>query len=157
MSKDQVYLTQSGVEKFQLELSKLKARRVEIVKIIAEAREQGDLSENAEYQTAKEEQESLDSRIEEINSMLRNYILIDSQAKDATAIIRLGSVVQLHNLTSGDKQTLTIVGTMEANPFESKISDDSPVGQILMGKIIGEEVNLPSAKGHQPYKIISIS
>lgn len=150
------HLTQSGLEKFKQELEQLKAKRPQITEAIASAREQGDLSENSEYQTAKEEQEILESRILEIENILKNVTLINSSSQQATNIVELGSRVNLKNSENSEKIVFDIVGTVEANPFEGKISDESPVGQRLIGKTVGEEVSLPNPEGEIICKVISI-
>ena len=151
------HLTQSGLDKFQAELSELKQRRPQIAEAIAAAREQGDLSENSGYQTAKEEQDVLESRIREIENMLKNVNLIGGSRRQAVAAVDLGSTVHLQDLDNSAELVFAIVGTMEADPSENKISDESMVGQNLLGKTIGEEVILPRPDGASTCKIIAIN
>ena len=152
----QFHLTESGLEKFQTELETLKSKRVGIAQAIASAREQGDLSENAEYQTAKEEQELLEHRIEEISLILKNASLISKSTEKAPGIVSLGSTVQLQSLEDSMEMIYVIVGTMEADPSENRISDESPVGQKLLGKGLGEEIVLPCPDGMVACKIVAI-
>ena len=153
----QFHLTESGLAKFQAELETLKSKRVGIAQAIASAREQGDLSENAEYQTAKEEQELLENRIEEISLILKNASLIGKSTEKVAGIVSLGSTVKLQSLEDSLAMTYVIVGTMEADPSENRISDESPVGQKLLGKGLGEEIVLPRPDGLVACKIVAIN
>ena len=152
----QFHLTESGLAKFKAQLETLKSKRAGIAQAIASAREQGDLSENAEYQTAKEEQELLENRIEEISLVLKNASLIGKSTEKVAGIVALGSTVQLQSLEDSMEVTYMIVGTMEADPSENRISDESPVGQKLLGKGIGEEIVLPRPGGMVACKIVAI-
>lgn len=138
------------------ELEELKARRPQIIEAISSAREQGDLSENSEYQTAKEEQASLEHRIEEIEKILKNHTLISKKGKRSNlSAVALGSTVRLKT-ADGEERVIEIVGTIEADPFINKISDDSPVGKSLLGKLVGDEVSLPGSPQPMVCKIIAI-
>ena len=150
------YLTRAGLEKFKRELEELKRKRPEMAEAIASAREQGDLSENASYQSAKEEQELVESRINEIETVLKNASLIDNSGHRSSNVVGLGSTVHLQALEGATQLVFTIVGTMEADPLENKISDESLVGRQLIGKAIGVEVSLPVADGEMAYKISAI-
>lgn len=144
-------ITDSGRKELEKELAELKSRRGEIAEKIAEARSFGDLSENAEYDAAREEQGLLETRIIEIEDILQHASIIKSA--DAT-VVGLGSAVELKN--SDRTVTYTVVGPVEADPMEGKISDESPIGQALMGKKVGDEVTISTPKGEIVYTISSL-
>lgn len=145
-------LTQGGIDELKVELEALKIKRVGTAEAIKTARELGDLSENAEYQSARQEQERNDSRIDEIEHILNNTEVIKSNGGKH---VDLGSKVTL----KGGKRdiVLTVVGTIEANPLEQKISDESPIGKALIGRTEGEEVEIKTPTDTTVYKIASIS
>jgi transcription elongation factor GreA len=146
-------LTGEGKASLEKELKELiEVKRGEIVKEIQIAREQGDLSENADYSSAKDEQGRIESRISEIQSILNNYEII-STAKSNT--VRVGSQVKLHNLKSGKIYEFEIVGEHEANPDENKISNVCPVAVAIIGKAAGETVQIKNVS--EPYKIKIVS
>jgi transcription elongation factor GreA len=146
-------LTQSGVDELQAELDTLVAKRAGIADAIKTAREQGDLSENAEYQSARSEQERNEARISEIENILQNVEIIKKPRGDSK--VQLGSVVKL----KGDSKTkeFQVVGTVEADPLSGKISDESPIGQALIGKKEGESVEIVTPVETATYKIVDIS
>ena len=144
-------ITDSGRKELERELEELKSRRGEIAEKIAEARSFGDLSENAEYDAAREEQGLLETRVIEIEDILQHASII--KAADAT-VVGLGSAVELKN--SDKTVTYTVVGPVEADPMEGKISDESPIGQALMGKKVGDEVTISTPKGEIVYTISSL-
>ncbi len=144
-------ITDSGRKELEKELAELKSRRGEIAEKIAEARSFGDLSENAEYDAAREEQGLLETRVIEIEDILQHASIIKSA--DAT-VVGLGSTVELKN--SDRTVTYTVVGPVEADPMEGKISDESPIGQALMGKKVGDEVTISTPKGEIVYTISSL-
>lgn len=144
-------ITDSGRKELERELEELKSRRGEIAEKIAEARSFGDLSENAEYDAAREEQGLLETRVIEIEDILQHASIIKSA--DAT-VVGLGSAVELKN--SDRTVTYTVVGPVEADPMEGKISDESPIGQALMGKKVGDEVTISTPKGEIVYTISSL-
>lgn len=150
--KKQFHLTQEGVTELQAELDKLIAERSEVADRIKTAREFGDLAENAEYQVARQEQEKNESRIAELEHIVNNVEIIKSTKGDGK--VRLGSKVTLEG--NGKKKEFQIVGTVEADPLEGKISDESPIGQALMGKKVGEEVEIKTPADTTTYKVISI-
>jgi transcription elongation factor GreA len=123
-------LTQEGVNELKAELAALVGQRVHVAERIKAARELGDLSENAEYQTAREEQDRLESRISELEHVLQNSQIIKKPKNDGH--VRLGSTVALRN--AGKPLQFQVVGTMEASPGHGKISDESPIGKALLGK-----------------------
>ncbi len=150
----QAYLTHDGLEKLRHELKQLKTvKRKEIAHRIQEAKELGDLSENAEYSEAKTEQGFTEGRIIEIENILKNAVVIEDTKSSQE--VRVGSTVEFEY--QGKKTKYTIVGFNEANPSAGLISNESPIGQGLLGHKIGEvvEINLP--RGVVNYKIISIS
>ena len=145
-------LTSDGRKELEAELAELKSRRGTIADKIAAARDYGDLSENAEYDTAREEQGIVETRVAEIEDILLNAEEIKtSRAKG----VHLGSKVTLKS----DKKevTYTVVGAVEANPVEGKISDQSPIGQQLLGKNVGDEVTITTPKGVTTYSITAIA
>lgn len=147
-------LTQSGVDELQAELDGLISQRGMVAERIKQARELGDLSENAEYQTAREDQDRLEGRISELDHILKNTQVIKKPKSNGH--VRLGSVVKLKS-DDGKAKEFQIVGTIEADPLNGKISDESPIGVVLMGKAVGDKAQLKSSAGDTTYKIVSIS
>lgn len=145
-------ITDEGKKELELELEELKSRRGSIADKIAEARDFGDLSENAEYDSAREEQGLVESRIAEIEDILLNAELI--KAGKSSKVI-LGSKVELK--TGKKSVTYTIVGPVEADPLEGKISNESPIGEALMGKKVGDAISITTPKGEISYEIVNIS
>ncbi|MDN5819159.1 MAG: transcription elongation factor GreA [bacterium] len=145
-------LTKDGKQELEKELVELKSRRGAIAEKIADARDYGDLSENAEYDTAREEQGLVESRIAEIEDILLNAEIITARKKSH---VGLGSTVELS--TNGKKVVYSVVGPVEANPLEGKVSNESPIGQALMGKAVGDSVVITTPKGQLDYKIVSIN
>lgn len=150
--KKQFHLTKEGVAELQEELKGLVAMRGPIAERIKTAREFGDLSENAEYSAAREEQENTESRIAEIENILQNVEIIKKPRGDSK--VQLGSEVTLKN---GATKVFQVVGTVEADPMNGKISDESPIGQALMGKKLGDEVEIKTPAETATYKITKIS
>lgn len=144
-------ITAEGRQELEKELTQLKGRRGEIADRIAEARDYGDLSENAEYDSAREEQGVVETRIAEIEDILMNAEEIKAKKGGK---IHLGSRVTLKN---GTTKEYTIVGPVEADPVNGKISDQSPIGVALMGKTEVDKVTISTPKGDVEYKIISVS
>lgn len=149
--KKEYQLTKEGTVELQTELADLKNKLVDVIEAIKTARDQGDLSENAEYHAAKEEQERVDNRISEISHILANAEVIAKRAKSSVSI---GSTVILKN--SGKDVTYYIVDSVEANPLEAKISDESPIGKALLGKKVGEKVEIKLPAGLKKYEIKEI-
>lgn len=150
--KKHYQITSDGKKELEKELITLKARRGEVAEKIANARDFGDLSENAEYDAAREEQGLLETRIAEIEDILNNADIIKNGHKKT---IDLGSHVELK--TDGKAVTYTIVGPVEANPMEGKISNESPIGMALYGKKVGDSAIIPTPRGNVTYKIAQIS
>jgi transcription elongation factor GreA len=146
-------LTKSGVDELQSELDALIVKRSGIADAIKTAREQGDLTENAEYQSARAEQDRNEARITEIENILQNAEIIKKPKGDNK--VQLGSVVKLKN--DGAAKQFQVVGTVEADPLSGKISDESPIGQALLGKKVGDKVELLTPTDTTTYKIIEIS
>ena len=145
-------ITTEGKKELEAELDQLKARRGDIADKIAEARDYGDLSENAEYDAAREEQGLVESRIAEIEDILMNAELIKGGSKTK---VSLGSIVELK--TGKKSVTYTVVGPVEANPLEGKISNESPIGEALFGKKVGDSATITTPKGDVTYEIVTIS
>jgi len=144
-------ITNEGRQELEAELEELKGRRGAIADKIAEARDYGDLSENAEYDAAREEQGLVESRIAEIEDILLNAELIKSSK---SSHVSLGSKVELK---TGKKTVVyNVVGPVEADPLEGKISNESPIGEALMGKKVGDSVTITTPKGEISYEIVSI-
>lgn len=151
--RKQFRLTTSGVKELEKELAALKDNRGEIAERIKTAREFGDLAENAEYSSARQEQETNESRISEIEHILENVQIISQPKSDG--VVRLGNTVSLKG-KKGSK-TFTIVGSVEADPSDGKISDESPIGQALLGKKLGEDVEIKTPAETTKYSIADIS
>jgi len=146
-------LTATGVKELEQELKRLIAERGPIAQRIKVAREFGDLSENAEYSSARQEQGQVESRISELDHILKNVSVIEPP-KDGNTV-ELGNTVRLKG-DKGDKE-FTIVGSVEADPFNGKISNESPIGQAMLGKKLGETVEIKTPGDTTTYKIKSIS
>ncbi len=145
-------ITEEGKKELELELTELKGRRGAIAEKIANARDFGDLSENAEYDSAREEQGLVESRIAEIEDILLNAELIKSGNKSK---VGLGSKVELK--TGAKTVTYYVVGPVEADPLEGKISNESPIGLALMDKKVGDVATITTPKGDISYEIVSIA
>lgn len=144
-------ITDEGRTELEAELVELKSRRGAIADKIAEARDFGDLSENAEYDSAREEQGLVESRIAEIEDILLNAEIIKS---GKSSKVSLGSKVELK--TGNKTVTYTVVGPVEADPLEGKISNESPIGAALMGKKVADTATIATPKGSTTYEIVSI-
>ena len=150
MQKD-VILTPEGLENLKKEIEYLSTeKRREVAERIKEAREFGDISENSEYDDAKNEQAMLEARIATLEDKLRSATVIDASELDAD-IVRVGSLVHVKDAGSGKSLTYTIVGSTEANPSENKLSNESPVGQALVGRKKGDtaKVQLPNGRSRE--------
>lgn len=145
-------ITQAGRQELEAELKELKARRGDIADKIAEARDYGDLSENAEYDSAREEQGLVETRIAEIEDILMNAEEI--KARKSTKV-QLGSTVELK--TGGKQFNYTLVGPVEADPLSGRISNESPIGIALLGKMVGDKATISTPKGDTTYTVISIA
>ncbi len=148
------HLTKAGIKELDAELGELKKQRLTIAEKIKIARDFGDLSENAEYASAREEQGRIEGRISEIEHILNNVTII--REKSNSGKVTLGSTVELRDKKGKTKQ-FTVVGTVEADPLEGKISDESPIGKALIGRKIGEEVTLATPSSKLVYSVVNIS
>ncbi|MGP4041771.1 MULTISPECIES: transcription elongation factor GreA [Gracilibacillus] len=150
------YMTEDGLKKLEEELEYLKTeRRQEVVERIKIARDFGDLSENSEYDAAKDEQAFVESRIVQVENMIRNAVIIKDEDANPD-VVSLGRTITFQELPDGEEESYTIVGSAEADPFEGKISNDSPIAKSLLGHSIGEEVVVPTPAGDMNVKIISV-
>lgn len=147
-------LTQDGLDEIKLELKGLLDQRHVVADRIKQARQLGDLSENAEYQTAREEQDRLESRIGELEHVVQNTKLI--KKPKANGQVKLGSSVKLKS-ADGKATQFQVVGTMEADPLNGKISDESPIGKVLLNKKVGDQVEIKMSAKETIYKITHIS
>ena len=149
-------LTEEGLKALESELQDLKVnRRKEVAQKIKEAREQGDLSENAEYDAAKEEQRDIELRIEEIDKILKNAELVTDDDIDSS-VISIGCTVKIKDLEYDEEMDFRLVGSTEANSLKGKISNESPVGKALLGKQVGDIVKVETPGGEFEYKVLSI-
>ncbi|MDX1480016.1 MAG: transcription elongation factor GreA [Saprospiraceae bacterium] len=154
---DVKYFTQEGYDKLQAELEDLKGRgRAEIAKAIAEAREKGDLSENAEYHAAKDEQGMLEMKINELEHAIANARIIDESQLDTSKVVVLTKVT-IRNVKNRKEITYQLVSESEANLKEKKISVESPMGQGLLGKQVGDVATIQTPAGEMQFEIVDIS
>ncbi len=150
-------MTHEGLLALEDELHNLKVvRRKEVANKIKEAREQGDLSENAEYDAAKEEQAGIESRIEEIERILKNAEVFDDETTEA-GTINIGCVVKIKDLEDGEIVEYKLVGSTESNSLKGKISNESPVGRALVGKKTGDVIDVDTPVGVLQYEIVEVS
>lgn len=158
MAQKQILLTYEGVQKLEEELEHFKTfRRSDVAQKLKEARAQGDLSENAEYDAAKDEQAEIESRIAEIEKMFRNVVLIDNDKNAEIKSVKPGYKVKLYDYGYDEEVEYMIVGSTEADPIEGKISNESLVGSALLDKEIDDEVVIETPYGEEKYKILGIS
>lgn len=157
MAQEKVFpMTEEGKLKLEQELEYLKTvKRKEVVERIKIARSFGDLSENSEYDSAKDEQAFVEGRITTLENMIRIAKIIEEDVENSS-IVSLGKSVTFIELPDGDEETYTIVGSAEADPFEGKISNDSPIAKSLMGKQVGDEVTVQTPGGEMAVKIVTV-
>lgn len=157
MASKKVLLTYEGIKTLEAELENLKTvRRNDVAEKLKEARAQGDLSENAEYDAAKEEQAEIEARIVELENILKNAVVIDADDVKIDAI-KPGHKVKLYDYTFEEEVDYLIVGSTEADPVNGKISNESPVGEALLNRKVGDEIQIETAYGVEKYKILEIS
>lgn len=157
MDNKQVKLTEDGLKQLEEELEYLKTKkRKEVSEKIKVALGFGDLSENSEYDEAKNEQTQVEARIVSVENMLKNAIVIDESERD-TSKVELGATVTIHDIEFDEDITYKIVGSTEADPDEGRLSDESPLGKSLMGKAEGEMIDVDAPAGVIQYKILKIS
>ena len=155
MSKKNI-LTSEGLKKLEDELDDLiVVKRKEVAQKIKEAREQGDLSENAEYDAAKDEQRDIEARIEEIEKILKNVEIVDEDEVSIDSI-NIGCQVRILDIEFDEELVYKIVGSTEANSLKGKISNESPVGKSLIGKKVGDMVSVETQMGLIQYKVLDI-
>lgn len=151
-------LTKNGVERIEKELRRLKTvERPDVINAIAEARAQGDLSENAEYDAARERQGFVEGRIQELEATLANAQVIDPSTLDAGGRVVFGATVNIEDLESGENVSYQIVGDLEADIKENRISVSSPVARALIGKEVGDIIEVQAPAGVREYEIIEIN
>jgi transcription elongation factor GreA len=149
-------MTADGLEKLNAELENLKlVKRPEVIERIKIARGYGDLSENSEYEAAKDEQAFIEGRISTVETMIRYAEIVDS-ASVAKDEVSLGKVVTFQEVGEDDTETYTIVGTAEADPFSGKISNESPIARSLIGRKVGDTVTIPLPVGEMVVKIVKV-
>ena len=156
MEEKKNLLTYAGLKKLEEELHDLKVvKRKEVAGKIKEAREQGDLSENAEYDAAKDEQRDIETQIAELEEILKNAEVVQDNNTDKDAI-KMESVVKLHDVEYDEDIEYVIVGSSEADSLNNKISNESPLGAAMLGKKVGDTVKVEAPAGVIEYKIISV-
>ena len=156
MAEKKNLMTYEGLKKLEDELQDLKVnRRKEVAQKIKEAREQGDLSENAEYDAAKDEQRDIEARIEEIETILKNAEVADDEF--GAGVINLGSTVTVYDCEFDEELVFKLVGSTEAKSLENKISNEAPLGKALIGKVAGDEVEVETPSGIMKYKVINVT
>ncbi|WLD92185.1 transcription elongation factor GreA [Alkalihalobacillus sp. AL-G] len=150
------YMTVEGKKKLENELEYLKTeKRKEVVERIKVARSFGDLSENSEYDAAKDEQAFIEARIQQLEKMVRNAEIIQEQDQDPN-VVSIGKSVKFIELPDGEEEAYQIVGSAEADPFEGKISNDSPMARSLLGRTIGDEVTVQTPGGEMNVRIVEV-
>ena len=154
--KNEILLTQEGYNKLEEEVEFLKTvRRKEVAERIKVAISFGDLSENAEYDEAKNEQAQVEERLMKLENMIRKAVIIDESQIDLN-VVTIGSIVKVNDVEFDEEVEYTIVGSAEADPYDGKISNESPVGRALLGKTVGDEVDVQVPDGIAKFKIIEI-
>ena len=155
MSKKDILLTSEGFLELEEELDNLKnVRRPKVIEAIKDARAQGDLSENADYDAARNEQAEVEGRIKQIEFMLANAQIIE---KTSDHIVDLGSTVTISYVDDDEEEVYNIVGRMEADPLENKISNESPIGKAIIGKKEGDTIDVESPTGSYQIKIVKVA
>ena len=156
MAEKKNILTYAGLKQYEDELHNLKiVKRKEVAQKIKEAREQGDLSENAEYDAAKDEQRDIELRIEELEKLLKNAEVEVEEEIDLEKI-NIGCKVKVYEIEEDEEMEFKIVGSTEANSLQNKISNESPVGQALLGKKVGDVVDVETQVGVIQYRVLEI-
>ncbi len=151
----EIYLTQSGLDDLKKELEYLRTeKRPEVINSLKEARALGDLSENSEYDAARAAQAEVEGRIKEIEAMLENVVVITGEKSDVASI---GSNVKIKYVDDGEVEEYSIVGSQEADPFQNKISNESPIAKAIIGASVGSVAEVDSPSGKYQVEIISIS
>lgn len=152
--KDECLLTADGFLALETELNELKTvKRPQIIEAIKDARAQGDLSENADYDAARNDQAALEARIKELEYMIDHAKIIEG---GAAGVVGLGSTIKISYVDDDEEEEYKIVGSLEANPFENRISNESPIGKAVLNRKVGEIVSVESPNGSYDVKILSI-
>lgn len=150
----QIYVTPEGLEKAKKELQGLtEVKRPAVIEKIERAKEQGDLSENFEYHEAKEEQGFIEGRIQELEYLINNAVVVENNHK-SNGMVEIGKTVKVKN--EKDVKEFQIVGANEADPIKGKISNESPLGEALLGKKVGENIEIQAPKGLIRYQVLEI-
>lgn len=153
--KKEFLLTSEGYLDLETELNTLKSEeRPRIIEAIKEARAQGDLSENADYDAARDEQAKIEARIQELEYMLEHAKIIEKKSGD---VVSVGTTVTVKYVDDDEEEVYSIVGSMEADPFENKISNESPIGKAIMDKKVGDTISVESPNGSYDIKIVKIA
>lgn len=155
MEEKEYYLTEQGLDELKKELEELKTvKRPEVIQALKEARALGDLSENAEYDAARSEQAEVEGRIAQLEVMIEKAKIIEKNDGD---VVSFGSKVTIQYLDDNEKETYTIVGTSEVDPFDNKISNESPLAKAIMGKKVNEKATVMAEAGNYDVKILEIA
>jgi transcription elongation factor GreA len=155
MDAKKIYLTKEGLEELRKERDELvNVKRPDVLDRVSQARNMGDLSENAEYVAAREELSFIDGRIDELEELLKQVQIITEDKKNLSHIVKLGSKVTVN--VKGKKESFMVVGEWEADPMDKKISHESPLGKALLGKKVGEKVEVEAPAGKINYLISSV-
>ena len=155
---DRVLVTAKGAEKLQAELKNLKSvERPKVIEAIAEARAHGDLSENAEYHAAREQQSFIEGRIKELEGNLGVAEVIDPAKLNITGKVVFGALVKLYDVDADNEVSYQVVGDLEADIEQGKISLSSPIGRALIGKLEGDEFTFQAPAGEKTYEVVSVS
>jgi len=156
MDSKKIYLTKEGLDDLKKEYENLtKTKRPDILNRVSQARSMGDLSENAEYVAAREELSFIDGRIDELEELVKQAVLIQETHSKGNHVVKLGSTVTVN--IKGKKENFTVVGEWEADPKDKKISHESPLGKALLGKKVGEKIEVEAPAGNVIYTIVSVS
>lgn len=157
MSNNTIYMTKEGYEKLESELEYLvSVRRREVADQIAEAKAEGDISENAGYDEAKNAQAFLEGRIRELENRIRNSQIIEDDVDSPANVVALGRSVVVQEIGEDTKEGYTIVGSVEADPKNGRISNESPMGKSLLGKKVGDKITVKTPNGEIQFKILKV-
>lgn len=154
-NKKEIYVTVDGLNNMKEELEDLiQTKRPEVIKALKEARALGDLSENAEYDAARQEQAQVEARIKELETMIEKAVVIENVN---TEVVSIGTTVTIEYIEDAEEEDYSIVGVKEADPFNNKISNESPIARAILGKKIGDTVSVESPNGTYDVKIVAIN
>jgi transcription elongation factor GreA len=159
VAPDQTYLTTKGLQQLEEELERLRTvRRIEVAERIQASKEVGAMGENAEYEAAMNELAFLEGRIQELEAMIQNAVIIPNHktAKGRSTVVGMGSIVKVESAQAKRPTTYTIVGSPEASPSDGRISNESPIGKALIGKKVGDEVEFAVPAGKQRLKVLQV-